>query len=183
MMAASGRPQMHFGQHPYGNPANFQYPHMQQNYMGLLSQQPGMTPNPTSQAYPANLAVQRPGLYPQVSNAQGAGQAGGILPGGGTPGTWQSPQLQQAGGNTLATLPVSQQGGTPAGGPASQGQQGSGNPMQGMFLRPGHSPLPQGGMLHQFPMNAQAPHLAGGQQAGIPGIRPAGFLQVVSALH
>ena len=38
--------------------------------------------------------------------------------------------------------------------------------------------MPQGGLMHQFPMNAQGPHLAAQQQPGIPGLRPANFLQV-----
>lgn len=165
---------MQFGQHPYPGTQTFQYPPFQQNYMGLLNQQPGMAQTPTSQAYPANLAGQRPGLYPQSAPTPAAGpgpQAGGV-----GPGSWQGPQ-----GSGLASLPMSQQGTTPAS-MAQLGVAGAGNPMQGMFLRPGHSPLPQGGMLHQFPLNAQSPHLAGQQQAGIPGLRPASFLQATPQL-
>ena len=83
-------------------------------------------------------------------------------------------QLYIQGQTSLASLPVSQQGGLPQGS-MPQG----GNPMQNMFLRPGPSPLPQGSLLHQFPLTAQAPHLAGQQQPGLPGLRPANFLQVV----
>ena len=91
MMNAAGRPQMHFGQHTYGAPQNFQYPHMQQPYMGLLSQQSSMTQTPASQPpYANNLAIQRPNLYPQAGQAGGVA---GVLPGGGAPGSWQPQQV------------------------------------------------------------------------------------------
>ena len=80
------------------------------------------------------------------------------------------------GGSNLASLPVSQQGGLPQGS-MPQG----GNPMQNMFLRPAHSSMPQGSLLHQFPMTAQGPHLPGQQQPGLPGLRPASFLQVAKS--
>ncbi len=75
--------------------------------------------------------------------------------------------MQVQGGNSLASPPVSQQS-------VPQGA----NPMQNIFMRPGHPAMPQGGLLHQFPMNAQASNLAGQQQPGLPGFRPANFLQV-----
>ena len=93
-MNASGRPQLHFGQHTYGAPQNFQYPHMQQPYMGLLSQQPGMAQTPASQPlYAANLAAQRPSLYPQAAAGGQAGGVAGALPGVGAPGSWQPQQV------------------------------------------------------------------------------------------
>ena len=89
-----GRPQMHFGQPPYGAPQNFQYPHMQQPYMGLLSQQTSMAQTPASQPpYSANLAMQRPNLYSQAGQVGQAGGVAGTLPGGGTPGSWQPQQV------------------------------------------------------------------------------------------
>lgn len=181
-MAGSGaRPQVHFGQHPYPNAQPFQYPHLQQPYMGLLSQQPGAAQSPASQAYPASLAAQRPSLYPtQSGGGSVGGQAGGLggsLPPGVNPGSWQNPQLQQQGGINLAALQMSQQAGTPAS-MAQLGGPPGGNPMQGMFLRPGPSPLPQGGMLHPSTLSAQGAHLAGQQPPSLAGLRPASFLQV-----
>lgn len=85
MVSAASRTQLHFGQNPFGAQQGFQYPHMQQsNYMGILSQQPGMgqapasQPYAASQPYPANLALQRPGLYAQASGMS-QGQAGKVL--------------------------------------------------------------------------------------------------------
>ena len=187
MAGASNRPQMHFGpgQHTYPAHQGFQYPQMQPSpYLGILNQQPGLAQGQgqVSQPYPQNLQLQRPGLYQQNPNPGAVAQqnpGSGITTsqaGGNAPGSW--PHIQTSGGfNTSA-------GGQPqsssAPGMAQMAvSQGAGVSMQGMFLRPPHSPLPQGGMLHNFPLGSQSPRPGVQQQPGMPGMRPASFLQVI----